>query len=157
MNNQYTKGDEFNNWTVLATAGRTKTHEQLYKCQCICGTVRNVRKSNLGKVMGCGCVRRTYKERTANPKPPQKIKTQNATTKQNVGRPLGRQKPTPKPTQPTSEQATKCRSVFRPSNKANAKPTAKTESEKISTTQLIARKLEDMQLAKELESHYSLN
>ena len=61
MKNQLSTGEQFNNWTVLSFAGTNKKHEQLYNCQCICGTIRTVRKGNLGVAIGCGCVRKTYK------------------------------------------------------------------------------------------------
>lgn len=131
MSNQYTKGDQFNNWTVLEFAGRNKKNEQLYSCQCICGTIREVRRDNLGKVMGCGCVRRTYKERAANPAIPKNIKVKNAQTA----------KPKIKAKKIKREHST--------SQNTNQSPSDK------STNILIARKLEQMALEKELASHYS--
>jgi len=59
--NTYSKGQQFNNWTVLLFQGKDEKHNQLYNCQCICGTIRTVRKGNLGVAIGCGCVRKTYK------------------------------------------------------------------------------------------------
>lgn len=57
-------GDRFNNWTVIGLAGKDKSGGQIYKSRCICGTVRDVKKCNLGVVAGCGCKRKAYKART---------------------------------------------------------------------------------------------
>ena len=60
-------GDKFNNWTVIEPA----TTALFFKCICICGTQREVRKDNLGNVKGCGCHRatpKTYKTRTKKTK-----------------------------------------------------------------------------------------
>lgn len=125
--NPYSAGDQFNNWTVLSASGRTKKHEQLYKCQCICGTIREVRKDNLGKVLGCGCTRRTYKKRTNNPATPKKSLAKKQPVKVVV-------------------------------SKQKAKKVIQTESQsnKPSVIARVSRKLEDIQLAKELDNQYLL-
>ena len=54
-------GKKFNNFTVLKLS--TNQPNKSYKywdCVCICGNTRSVRQSNLGKVKGCGCVRKEY-------------------------------------------------------------------------------------------------
>lgn len=61
---QITAGDVFNNWTVLSE----EACGQYFLCRCICGTERSVKKGNLGRVLGCGCVRKPYKKRNATPK-----------------------------------------------------------------------------------------
>ncbi|MDO6426207.1 hypothetical protein Q4489_04245 [Thalassotalea sp. 1_MG-2023] len=126
MKNQLSKGDQFNNWTVLSFSGRNEKCEQHYKCQCICGTIREVRRSNLGKVMGCGCVRRTYKERKANPSIPKNIKVKNAEV-------------TPKASQVKKKKTVK-----------------KVNTTNKPTNILIDRKLEEIRLAKEIQSQFSL-
>lgn len=60
----------YNNFTVLGEAGKDSSNgEQRYLCLCVCGAKREVRKSNLGKIKGCGCQRQEYKPRINNPKP----------------------------------------------------------------------------------------
>jgi len=56
-------GQTFNNFTVIAQGVRTENSNMYYKCKCICGEIRNVRKGNLGNVKGCGCQRKQYKAR----------------------------------------------------------------------------------------------
>lgn len=43
-------------WTVLQEA-ESRNGERMYKCRCVCGTVRNVSAKNLkyGKSLSCGC------------------------------------------------------------------------------------------------------
>lgn len=53
-------GDVFNNWTVLCSAERDAQKREQFKCKCVCGTTRVVRKCNLGHVQGCGCDRKAY-------------------------------------------------------------------------------------------------
>ena len=67
-------GDVFNNWTVLSQESPNENGEQYFLCLCICGTQRPVRKGNLGKVTGCGCVRKSYKASNT----PRKVKSQPA-------------------------------------------------------------------------------
>ena len=124
MKNQLSTGEQFNNWTVLSFAGTNKKHEQLYNCQCICGTIRQVRKDNLGKVTGCGCVRNT----------PKKYKTKAATNIIN-----------------------KHKIIQKNIIKGQIKETLTEETNKPpSTTQRIARKLEEIRLAQEIQNQYSL-
>ncbi|GLX85071.1 hypothetical protein tloyanaT_13230 [Thalassotalea loyana] len=57
-------GDVFNNFTVLGEVARPSSNGLAYfRCKCVCGTIREVRKDNLGKVKGCGCQRKVYKKR----------------------------------------------------------------------------------------------
>ncbi len=57
-------GSTHNNFTVLALLNKKASNGQpYYQCQCVCGTKREVRKDNLGKVKGCGCIRSVYKPR----------------------------------------------------------------------------------------------
>lgn len=75
-------GAKFNNFTVIAVlAKRDGNGEFMYQCKCICGAERDVRKSNLGKVLGCGCVRATYKPRTTKPSKSKPLKTNNSVVK----------------------------------------------------------------------------
>ncbi len=67
---QITAGDVFNNWTVLSE----EACGQYFLCRCICGTERSVKKGNLGKVTGCGCVRKSYQASNT----PRKVKKQPA-------------------------------------------------------------------------------
>ncbi len=53
-------GEVYNNWTVLGEGEKDKNRGQQFNCQCVCGTKRLVRKSNLGNVKGCGCDRKAY-------------------------------------------------------------------------------------------------
>jgi hypothetical protein len=64
-------GQSFNNFTVIAAATKKKYH-LFFLCKCICGETRNVRKDNLGKVKGCGCVMKPYKQRVKQQAAPQK-------------------------------------------------------------------------------------
>lgn len=61
-------GQQYNNWLVLEPAIKGKV-----KCRCICGTERLVTKGNLGRVLGCGCVRKPY-TKSQQPKP-KKVQT----------------------------------------------------------------------------------
>lgn len=47
-------GETYNNWSVVAKSPKTRH----YLCKCKCGTERNIRVDNLGKVKGCGCDRK---------------------------------------------------------------------------------------------------
>lgn len=73
----YSVGQQFNNWTVLSFLGKDEKHNQLYSCQCICGTIRTVRKGNLGIAIGCGCVRKTYKVQPKIKQPAKKVQSGN--------------------------------------------------------------------------------
>lgn len=50
-------GGKFNNWTVIGVAPRDKTGKMMYRCQCECGTERDVRAYSLftGDSKSCGC------------------------------------------------------------------------------------------------------
>jgi len=56
----------YNDWTVIESKGKDTANKELFKCKCICGTIRVIRKCSLGRVKGCGCSRkknaRRYKE-----------------------------------------------------------------------------------------------
>lgn len=67
-------GDVFNNWTVLSDNKRDEKGEQYFMCICVCGIQRSVRKGNLGKTTGCGCIRKSYQASTT----PRKVKNQPA-------------------------------------------------------------------------------
>ncbi|OUL59227.1 hypothetical protein [Pseudoalteromonas ulvae] len=63
-------GGQYNNLTVVAVTDRKASNGQLfYTCRCTCGSVRDVQKSNIGKVIGCGCVRNISKRTGTTPKP----------------------------------------------------------------------------------------
>lgn len=51
-------GMKFDHWTVLEYAGVNKYNKAMWKCKCDCGTVKNVRASDLlhGYSKSCGCV-----------------------------------------------------------------------------------------------------
>lgn len=40
-------GQKFGKWTVLEYAGKDERSNHFYKCQCECGIIKNVKKSNL--------------------------------------------------------------------------------------------------------------
>jgi hypothetical protein len=96
-------GKQYNNWLVLSVGSKGK-----YTCQCICGTKRDVTKDNLGRVLGCGCVRKPYAKSTPSP-----TKTKKPNTV-----PLGRLSPSKPPREhgqesplgkpPTAAQIKKC-------------------------------------------------
>ncbi|WP_165744304.1 hypothetical protein [Pseudoalteromonas sp. Z9A6] len=65
-------GDVFNNWTVLSDNKRDEKGEQYFMCICVCGIQRSVRKGNLGKTTGCGCVRKSYQASNIPRKPKSK-------------------------------------------------------------------------------------
>lgn len=51
-------GDKFNYWTILSLSGfKNKKGERYYKCQCECGTIKDVRACHLknGNSKSCGC------------------------------------------------------------------------------------------------------
>ena len=51
-------GEKYNYWTILALSDFvSKKGERYYKCQCNCGTIRDVRAYHLknGKSKSCGC------------------------------------------------------------------------------------------------------
>ena|ERR1700690_3643756 len=47
-------GRRIKDWKVLRFVGRETGHT-VYKCKCVCGTIKNVLKGNLVKSQGCGC------------------------------------------------------------------------------------------------------
>lgn len=51
-------GDKFNDWVVFSEAIKHEGKEEYYLCQCVCGVRREVKRSRLGVVAGCGCIRR---------------------------------------------------------------------------------------------------
>lgn len=58
----------FGRWTVLEFTGKTGSSGPLWKCQCDCGTIREVSGSSLrrGTSTGCGCVKRKPKKDLTN-------------------------------------------------------------------------------------------
>ena len=60
-------GQTFNNFTVISNGTPGENSSVYYQCVCVCGQKRNVRKGNLGEVIGCGCKRKQYKQRTKPP------------------------------------------------------------------------------------------
>lgn len=54
------RGKTFGSWEVVELGGRYKSGNILWKCRCICGTVRNVAASSLrlGRSSSCGCRRK---------------------------------------------------------------------------------------------------
>jgi len=50
-------GEKIGHWTVLEDAGRASNNEVMWKCQCTCGTIREVRGAKIrqGKSQSCGC------------------------------------------------------------------------------------------------------
>jgi hypothetical protein len=74
-------GSTHNNFTVLSILTKKASNGQpYYQCKCVCGTRREVRKDNLGKVKGCGCIRSTYKSRTITKSKNKKTKKQTSAT-----------------------------------------------------------------------------
>ena len=59
--------DVFNNLTVIAESSRTSGGHEVFLCKCVCGAEKLIRKSNLGVVIGCGCVRKKYAPKTVKP------------------------------------------------------------------------------------------
>lgn len=53
-------GDVYGNWTVLEILPKTRNYHKIFKCQCICGTIKEVDGFNIikGKSISCGCVRK---------------------------------------------------------------------------------------------------
>jgi hypothetical protein len=51
-------GQRYGKFTVLESAGSTKHGAALWKCQCVCGTIKMVRGGSLrnGAVRSCGCL-----------------------------------------------------------------------------------------------------
>lgn len=56
-------GQKFGKWTVIEAAGHNKDHRALWKCQCECGTIKNVVGRDLrnGSSKSCGC-KHIYKQ-----------------------------------------------------------------------------------------------
>lgn len=54
------ENQRFSRWLVLKEADKNKQGKIMWKCLCDCGTVRNVRMSDLrnGKSKSCGCLKR---------------------------------------------------------------------------------------------------
>lgn len=51
-------GQRYRNWTVLSESNKTDAKgEKHYLCECACGKKRPVRKSAIGRNIGCGCSR----------------------------------------------------------------------------------------------------
>ena len=52
-------GEKFGEWTVLERSGSDKRGQALWKCQCSCGTIKNIVGSTLrnGASGSCGCKR----------------------------------------------------------------------------------------------------
>lgn len=58
------KGDVFDNWTVIEFSHCAYSNNQeFYKCQCACGNIKIIRKSQLvnGRTKSCGCNRGSWK------------------------------------------------------------------------------------------------
>lgn len=54
---------QYNNFTPIKQLNSKGTNGAPYfLCRCVCGVEKEVRKDNLGKVMGCGCTRKTYRQ-----------------------------------------------------------------------------------------------
>ncbi len=53
-------GDKFGKWTVLKILPKEPYESRFFECQCECGTIKNVRGSNItnGSSTNCGCVRK---------------------------------------------------------------------------------------------------
>jgi hypothetical protein len=53
-------GRRFNRWTAVCLAGKTKSGQQLIRCRCDCGTVKDVYPRTLlvGESGSCGCLNR---------------------------------------------------------------------------------------------------
>lgn len=54
------EGQRFGRWTVIEQSGVDKRGEKLYRCECDCGTIKEVKSSNLrnGTSSSCGCLAR---------------------------------------------------------------------------------------------------
>ena len=52
-------GDVYGNWTILEVLPKIKNHHQMFKCQCKCGTIKELDGFNVinGKTTSCGCIR----------------------------------------------------------------------------------------------------
>ena len=53
-------GDVFGNWTVLEILPKTRNYHRMFKCQCKCGTIKEIDGFNVikGKTISCGCLRK---------------------------------------------------------------------------------------------------
>lgn len=53
-------GDVFGNWTVLEILPKTRNYHKMFKCQCKCGTIKEIDGFNIikGKTTSCGCIRK---------------------------------------------------------------------------------------------------
>jgi len=56
---QFNKGDKFNKWTILEDISSTRRGHTRYRCQCECGTIRDVYASHLKRrnSKSCGCIK----------------------------------------------------------------------------------------------------
>jgi len=55
---------QYNNFTPIKQLDKKGSNSLVYfLCRCVCGVEKEVRKDNLGKVIGCGCTRKTYRKR----------------------------------------------------------------------------------------------
>lgn len=58
VNNDIIIGKRYRDWTVLEESAHTNAKgEKHYLCECVCGKKRPVRKSVIGRNIGCGCSR----------------------------------------------------------------------------------------------------
>lgn len=55
---EITINKRYRDWTVISHTGRNGKGEIMYLCRCVCGVEKQVRKGNLGNVIGCGCSRK---------------------------------------------------------------------------------------------------
>jgi len=66
LNNQLIIGKTFKHFTVLKKLARVGGNGYFYYlCECECGTQKEVRQDNLGRVKSCGCVRSEYRQRVS--------------------------------------------------------------------------------------------
>jgi hypothetical protein len=55
MANNELIGKQFKNFTVLEIAAKDARNRTYFLCKCVCGSERQIRKDNLGKIRDCGC------------------------------------------------------------------------------------------------------
>lgn len=71
----------YRNWTVLSESDKTDSKgEKHYMCRCVCGKERAVRKSALGRNIGCGCSRNKGIAAATTSKPPKMKKSKQPIT-----------------------------------------------------------------------------
>lgn len=51
-------GQKFGELVVKSLVGRDKNSHKIYECECSCGVIKNIRASDLKKIVSCGCVLR---------------------------------------------------------------------------------------------------